>query len=115
MSTEPISAIGEISVPPPSAVHVQAAQTAAAAAGATGGSAAAPTAAPNGGSEAAQAHALSVLEQLAAIGDPLAVLQLAQAEQRLTPIDAELLLPTPAEHLPGAHEAGKGDLIDIYD
>jgi hypothetical protein len=99
MEIEPIGAPGDNSAQPPPTVHVPLAQAA--------GS--------NAGSEAAQANELSVVEQLAALGVPLAVIQLAQDEQRLTPIDAELLLPTPAEHLPGAHEAGKGDLIDIYD
>jgi hypothetical protein len=99
MEIEPISATGEISAQAPPAVHVHVAQPAG----------------PNAGSEAAQANDLAVVEQLAAMGVPLAVIQLAQEEQRLTPIDAELLLPTPAAHLPGAHEAGKGDLIDVYD
>jgi len=99
MDIEPISAIDEMSAQPSAGVHVHVAQTAG----------------PDSGSEAAQANALAVVEQLAAMGVPLAVIQLAQDEQRLTPVDAELLLPTPAEHLPGAHEAGKGDLIDVYD
>ena len=99
MEIEPIGAIGEISAQPLPAAHVHVAQTAGSSAG----------------SEAAQTNELAVVEQLAALGVPLAVIQLAQDEQRLTPIDAELLLPEPAEHLPGAHEAGKGDLIDVYD
>ena len=99
MESEPISAISELPVPPSPAVHAQVGQAAG----------------PNAGSEAAQANELAVVEQLAAMGVPLAVIQLAQDEQRLTPIDAELLLPTPAARLPGAHEAGKGDLIDVYD
>jgi hypothetical protein len=62
----------------------------------------------------AEANQLQLTEQLAADGDPLAIVQLAQDQKRLTPIDAELLLPSPAEH-PVVHEPGKGDLIDLYD
>jgi hypothetical protein len=63
----------------------------------------------------AKANELATVEQLAANGDPLAVIDLAHAQQRLTPIDAQLLFPAPAGHAAGAHEAGKGDLIDVYD
>ncbi len=103
MVIEAIGGIDETSAQPAAVVHAAAP------------AAVAKTAEPVVGLEAAQANELAVVEQLVAEGDPLAVIKLAQDEQRLTPINAELLLPTPADHLPGAHEAGKGELVDIYD
>lgn len=67
----------------------------------------------------ALAQALSkeseTVEQLASDGDPIALAQLAEDEKRLIPIDSQQLLPPPLEHPTGAHESGKGILIDIYD
>ena len=51
-------------------------------------------------------------EQLAAGGDPLAIAHLESTADRLTPTTAAGLLPP---HAAGAHEPGKGDLIDVYD
>ena len=61
----------------------------------------------------AKAREAETPEQLAADGDPIAIAQLAQAEDRLTPTRSQHLQP--AAHPAGAHEAGKGDLIDVYD
>jgi hypothetical protein len=55
------------------------------------------------------------IEQRANDGDPIALAQLAEDEKRLIPIDSQQLLPPPLEHPTGAHEPGKGILIDIYD
>ena len=63
----------------------------------------------------AQAKEQETTEQLAKDGDPLAQVQLTNEEQRLIPIDEQHILPANLAHEPGAHEAGKGDLIDIYD
>jgi hypothetical protein len=59
-------------------------------------------------------------EQLAAAGDPLAIVHLEQAAAAITPVRSQGLEPAhhaavPADHAPGAHEPGKGDLIDVYD
>lgn len=51
-------------------------------------------------------------EQRAAAGDPIAIAEVAQQEHRLTPVRSQALQPA---HAPGAHEPGKGALIDVYD
>jgi hypothetical protein len=61
----------------------------------------------------AKAKGAETLEQLAADGDALAIIKLAQEEEQAIPVDAQH--PLPVDHAPGAHEPGKGDLIDIYD
>ena len=63
----------------------------------------------------AKTNEAKTVEQLAEEGDPLAVNQVAQEDKELIPITSQHLLAPHLEHLPGAHEDGKGELIDIYD
>ena len=66
----------------------------------------------------AQAEAAETVEQRAADGDPIALLQVAREEAAHTPIQSQQLQTPHTEHHPGdhgVHEEGKGDAIDIYD
>ena len=63
----------------------------------------------------AQAKAMETVEELADDGDALASDQLAKEHRDQVPIDAQRLQPSSVHHAPGAHEPGKGGLIDIYD
>jgi hypothetical protein len=67
----------------------------------------------------AQLKAGETLEQRAAAGDPIALHRLAVEEALHIPQSAQSLQSTPAEHHVvgdhGVHEAGKGDVVDIYD
>jgi len=63
----------------------------------------------------ANAREAETTEQLAEDGDPIAEAKLAGEEKQHTPLNAQTLLPAHLENLVGAHEAGKGDLIDTYD
>jgi hypothetical protein len=55
------------------------------------------------------------LEQRASDGDLMAIEELANDEKNSTPIDSEQVLPSHSQSSSPAHEAGKGDIIDIYD
>jgi hypothetical protein len=55
------------------------------------------------------------IEQRANDGDLMALEQLAQEEAQITPVDSQQLLPLQPVQSPPVHEAGKGDIIDIYD
>jgi hypothetical protein len=54
------------------------------------------------------------LEQRAENGDLIALEQLASDEKQMIPAASQQLLPAQPQQSP-AHEAGKGDIIDIYD
>jgi hypothetical protein len=104
MQIEPISSVGGVSVPAVSPVEP-------------------PTESGHPANQSpaqlalAEAHAKEsqTLEQRASDGDPIALAQLAEDQKQITPIDSQQLLPPHPQHPPGAHEPGKGNLIDIYD